>query len=674
MNKIKILSLQEAQKIAAGEVVERPAHIVKELIENSIDAGSTQISLYIEKAGKTLIRIVDNGSGMSPDDAQICFLPHATSKVTSLDDLETIKSFGFRGEALASIAAVSKVVLITKLRTSTLGIRLEYSESICTSTSEIVAQAGTDISVRDLFFNIPARKKFLKQDATEWNQIQDIFYAVCLSHQDISFKLYHDNKLILNAPGVNNVKDRVTQLWDHNFSQNLIPLVIEKNEEKQSARPSLDTQATRDTRDIKVSKGASDYAVFNGMISNHQFWRYGRDAIYFFVNNRWVKNQELSKSLLKGYLNVLPPGKFPAAFIFITIDQVLVDVNVHPKKEEVRFTKPGVVEASLQISVRMSLEQNLSQKLQHTGQFTEQKTQDLFESPVQVQNQNFQDQDQDQDFKAPMISEELFNRLPVFNTFPSNLADGLKYPARTPFLLRPTGGYEEQVVSTVLGSKNISNLLTQTPKQEPEIHEQQAFYAPKKAFEQAKIIGQIFNTYIILDNKTELILIDQHAAHERILYEEFLKNFEKKDGITLMFPDLVTLTSHQIDMIMREKDFFFDQGIAFDLVGNNTLAIKSAPPKIAQQSLKELLLEAVNFIQEHEKLERELFRKKLNEHVHSHMACKAAVKAGDVLTMQQMQQLVTDLEKTEKRFICVHGRPTTWTIAQDIIEKNFRRK
>ena len=357
---------------------------------------------------------------------------------------------------------------------------------------------------------------------------------------------------------------------------------------------------------------------------------------------------------------------------------------MHPKKEEVRFTKPGIVEASLQISVRMSLEQTLSQKLQTTQQVTQDTSQILLDTDFRDRNTSHSpgvfdswtkinsQEDFEETIPANPIHNEIFNRSPDFNRFASNLSDGLKYSV--PSVVPSAGARTEEAVGRLEVQERAQDLRLARGNQHTIFNPD----TKKQAFGNANIIGQVFNTYLILESisetGSELILIDQHAAHERVLYEEFLKNFEKKDGIALMFPDLVTLTSHQIDAIMREKDFFFDQGISFDLMGNNTIAIKSAPPKIHQQSLKELLLEAVCFIQEHEALERELFRKKLNEHVHSHMACKAAVKAGDVLTMQQMQQLVIDLEKTEKRFICVHGRPTTWSISKDLIEKNFRRK
>ncbi len=600
MNKIKLLSPDQAQKIAAGEVIERPANIVKELIENSIDAQATQITLYIEKAGKQLIRIVDNGCGMSADDALMCFLPHATSKITSIQELETISSFGFRGEALASISAISKVQLITKQPAATSGIHLSYTEGSIQEEKEIACNTGTDLSIADLFYNVPVRKKFLKQDETEWNQIQSLFYAFCISNPGIFFKLFHDDKLILNAPPANEIKDRFTQIWDFNFSNQLLQL----------PQPTL----------------IHPWLSITGYTSNHHFWRYGKNNIFFFVNNRWIKNPELTRALLKGYYNVLPPGKYPAAFITITIDKNLVDINCHPKKEEVRFIKPATVETALTNLIKQTLEQNLSQKIAPTltGQPTIQEPEPLhIPQPI---------------FNAPSF---------VYHQPPS----AWDLPHRQTEQKTPTVTIEatEPIVQKI---------------QEP----------ATEMGTPGSIVGQLFNTYIMIDNEQELVLIDQHAAHERILYEKFLKNFEHKEGTQLLFPEVIQLSKEHLSILIPEKDFFAQQGLELEQIGPTEIVIKTAPPQLHNTSLKEFVLDAIAFIEEHEELDREIFRKKLNEHVHSHMACKAAIKAGDALSMEQMQKLVQTLYQTEKRFICIHGRPTIWSIDKLEIEKHFRRR
>lgn len=608
MNKIKLLTPDQAQKIAAGEVIERPANIVKELLENAIDAQATSITLFFEKYGKQLIHIIDNGCGMTQEDARMCFLPHATSKITSIDELTNITSFGFRGEALASIAAISKVELTTKTAEATTGIHIKYAEGTITQEMPVASNVGTDIKILDVFYNVPVRKKFLKQDETEWNQILSLFYAFCLSHQEIAFKLYHNSKLLFNFPSTQTLKDRITQIWDYNFTQQLLPLINSAN--------------TKDTL---------PWLQLNGFITNHHFWRYGKNNIFFFVNNRWIKNQNLTKALLKGYLNVLPPGKFPAGIIFLTIDKTLVDINCHPKKEEVRFTKPATVDIAIFNAVKKTLE---NQVITTFSSSTRNK-----ELPLNTAN-SFLNFSSDQmpspplnDFPLPTLSKQP----QVFNVYTS-----VEIPPHIT-------SYQED------------NVSRQTS---PQFLEEGSYI----------LIGQLFNTYILLETKQGLVLLDQHAAHERILYEKFLKNFEKKEGTQLLFPEVITLTSGQILTILKEQTFFNNQGIELEQIGQQEIVIKTAPPYLNNTSLKELILDSLNFIEENEHLDKELFRKKLNEHVHSHMACKAAIKAGDVLTPTQIHQLIKDLQKTDKCFICIHGRPTMWNISKDDIEKNFRRR
>ena len=629
MNKIKILSSQEAQKVAAGEVVERPANIVKEIIENSIDADSNQISLYIEDAGKKLIRVIDNGYGMSSTDAKLCFLPHATSKITKLDDLINISSFGFRGEALASISSVSKVTLQTKEKNKNkeLGIQIEFFDGKFIKNESIAMQPGTDLQIKDLFYNTPVRKKFLKQDETEFNLIQNIFQSFCLSNLNIHFKLFKDNKLILNAPPVNSVKERASQIWEHNFSENLIEL-----------NPNLEN----------IAKTTFKFNI-SGFISNHNFSRYGRQQMFFFVNNRYIKSTELNKALVKGYLNVLPPAKFPACFIFINLDNELVDINVHPKKEEVRFIKPKTVENRLQLLVQQTLQNNLNRSLQSH------KT-----------------------FESPEIST--FTKTPEINGTENNFSNFNQMPTEIP------SPFEKQIKNTppdILATLlNVEQQITpQLEKQDFQITDQNTNnpYEQNKQIKettqpQNKIIGQLFQTYILIEGKDEFIIIDQHAAHERILYEGFLKNFEKKDGTRLMFPEIINLKENHLKYVLQTKDFLSNQGIEIEQFGQNQIAIKTSPPKIQNHDLKEYILDVCDFIDENENLDSEIFRKKLNEHIHSQLSCKMAVKAGDILSQEEMQKLIKDLQKTENRLICAHGRPTTWIIRKYQVERNFKRK
>ncbi|MFH1643700.1 MAG: DNA mismatch repair endonuclease MutL [bacterium] len=625
MNKIKILSPQEAQKIAAGEVVERPANIVKETIENSIDAEANQISLYIQDSGKKLIRIVDNGSGMTQADAKLCFTPHATSKITKLDDLINISSFGFRGEALASISAVSKVTLQTNSEdeNKNLGTLIEYEDGKFKKIESVAMQHGTNLQIKDLFYNTPVRKKFLKQDETEFNLIQNIFSAFCLSNLKIHFKLFKDDKLILNAPPVETVKDRASQIWGHNFAENLIKL-----------------DAPLPSTTLRTSGAAKNFNFnISGFISNHNFNRYGRQQMFFFVNNRYVKSAELNKALVKGYLNVLPPAKFPACFIFISLDNELVDINVHPKKEEVRFTKPKTIENKLQLLVQQTLQNNLNRSLKAQQTFKPSETSNITKT---LETKTYETSKTENNFSN-------FN--PRSTEIPLPFEKQIK---NTP-----------DIISTLLNTEPVQT-INKIPEQNKQIKE--------TTQAQNKIIGQLFQTYILIEGKDEFIIIDQHAAHERILYEGFLKNFEKKDGTRLIFPEIINLKENHLKYVLQTKDFLSNQGIEIEQFGQNQIAIKSSPPKIQNHDLKEYILDICDFIDENETLDSEIFRKKLNEHMHSHLACKMAIKAGNILSQEEMQKLTNDLQKTKNRLICVHGRPTTWIISKYQVERNFKRK
>ena len=336
MAKIKQLSPLEAQKIAAGEVVERPANVVKELIENALDAGATDISLFLEDGGRKLIRIVDNGCGMSPEDAKMSILHHATSKLTSIADLETIATFGFRGEALSSIASVSKMTLTTKEASEPTGITLTISEGAITGEQIAACNTGTDIAIHDLFFTVPARRKFLKTKETEWRTIVHLFHALALAYKEVSFKLSHDERVVYNLPRTTVLTDRITQLFEPALAKHILPLT-----------------GTEERMNLSLT----------GTISDHTYSRFDRNQIFVYVNQRWIKNYKLAQAVIKGYQNILQPQKYPAGVLFITLDPATVDINIHPRKEEIQFLHPRLVEDLIAESVQKALEQKHTEQL-----------------------------------------------------------------------------------------------------------------------------------------------------------------------------------------------------------------------------------------------------------------------------------------------------------------------
>ncbi len=632
MSRIKQLSPHEAHKIAAGEVVERSANVVKELVENALDAQATQITIYIEDAGKKVIRVVDNGSGMDFEDAKLCFHHHATSKIHSVDDLQSLSTFGFRGEALSSIAAVSSVTLITKEGSSGEGIKLCLVEGAITQETFVSSNPGTDISVENIFFNLPARKKFLRTNDTEWRQILSLMQAICLDYLSISFKLFHDNQLVLNCPATNDLTSRLAQLWDHTFAKTMLPLVAENNGE------------------IRVS----------GAISHQHYARYDRNQIFLFVNRRWIKNQHISRALLKGYLNVLPPARYPAAVIFIEIPGHLVDVNIHPRKEEVQFLNPRIVESRLQEAVKKTLEQNITSKIKNLESST---TSFNFDKPVF-------DKPAFDDFAQP------FSTMPAPYSFAQDLDGEKSVDVATPTTNarqaeRAWREKETPAPYSALYADPVPHESSLSPSNNSSFLNQEEFTTEQ---EQYTILGQLNKTYILLEQPDGLFLVDQHAAHERILYEQFKQRFHNVASTQLLFPQIITLNTDDIATLTPYLPFIQEQGIAAELFGEQQLIVHALPVPIKDIAVAELLNAIIGWIDENRVIETALLTKMLTEKLHAQMACKAAVKAGDVLTVTAIEELLRNLQKTTNRFSCPHGRPTGWLITTYEIEKKFKRK
>ena len=604
MATIKILDPQEAIKIAAGEVVERPAHIIKELIENSIDAGATNITIHTKKSGKDEIIITDDGSGMSEEDAKLCFAHHATSKINKVQDLDTVGTYGFRGEALSSIAAVAHVKLTTKTQDNSTATEIIIEHGKHLSTEESSHPTGTTIQITKLFDQIPARKKFLKSNDTEWNLFVSIFQAFCLRYPHIHFKLFHDGKLSYNCPASSDVTARSAQLWSSNLHNQLIPI----------------TQTTKNN--ITVT----------GAISNAHYHRYNRQQMFIFVNNRWVKNIELSRAIIKGYQNVLPPQKYPATFIFLTIDPTQIDVNIHPKKEEIKFLHPGIAQKTLQDIVSETLTTFLSKSLEinqvnKISRTLPDQTKSITPKTTPTDSQPF----------VQTASQEPFQPSPF--SAPGNNPSPMKTTPLSPIKEQP---------------QETSN---QT------IYTQQPF----------TIIGQFKTTYILLEKEQELFLIDQHAAHERILYEQLKNNFENVATVQLLFPHVIKLTSEDTRLIIKHQNLFKQHGIIFEQFNDDQIIVQATPVSLQHKAIDDIVQTTLSWIKEHNFVDEQEFFKELNERIHTEKACKTACKAGDSLTHEQMTNIVKKLMTIENRFCCPHGRPTMWNLTLKEIEKQFKR-
>jgi DNA mismatch repair protein MutL len=679
--KIKILDATEAIKIAAGEVIERPAHIIKELIENSIDAGAKNITLHLHKAGKDLIKITDDGFGMSPEDAKLCFAHHATSKISTVHDLNSIMTYGFRGEALSSIACVSNVVLITKTHDEKVATELKLEQGKIISESQTSHPTGTTFIISHLFDNVPARKKFLKSDDTEWNLIVTIIQAFALRYPQIHFKVFHNDMMAYNCPATEKLTTRCAQLWSNNLHDQLLEL------------------APSNMQGITVS----------GAISNQTYHRFNRGQIFTFVNNRWVKNTELFKGILKGYDGVLPAQKFPAAFIFVEIDPEEVDINIHPKKEEVKFLHPTIVQRMIETSVKNCLQSQIKKILEsktredmdprlredegmshfnaiNSSQFFDTNVKDVAQNQKQPTSMN--DFQLSEPFKVTMPLN--FKPIPAiaihiseFDAFSTDVIPGFERESKS--------SSNSSIVTQISPSLDSSSFVkTSEDKRDVSAIAQKAsaeggdpclplaqstleINTTLHDEESYSIVGQFKKTYIMIEKSEQLIMIDQHAAHERILYERFQKNKNDVATVQLLFPHIVKLTTQEITQLEQYQTLLQTHGIIFDRFSDHEIIIQATPVETSGHSAQEILHTVLAWFEQNKNITHDEMITQLHEKVLAEKACKAACKAGDTLNLEQMQNLIKELMVTEKNFCCPHGRPTMWTLQLKEIEKHFKR-
>ncbi|MFH1062161.1 MAG: DNA mismatch repair endonuclease MutL [Candidatus Omnitrophota bacterium] len=593
MSKIKILSKQLADKIAAGEVVERPASVVKELLENALDAQSTNIEVIIEDAGLKLIKVIDNGQGIEPDDLARACLRHATSKIDNDSDLTNILTLGFRGEALASIAAVSRLTICSAVLGSQEATRL-YSEAGQTkNVSKTARMQGTTVEVNNLFYNTPARLKFLKSKATEMANITRIITELALAYPKISFKLIHNQNQLINCSAHSSVLQRIEVLLGKEFSDTLVPIALNISPLKISGY---------------VGKPGCGYSS-----RKHQ---------YLFVNNRSVTDKTMSHAIIQGYHTFLIEKKFPPALIFIQTSPQLIDVNVHPSKREIRFQQAAIVHDLLAKAIKDALsdKENLP---------------DL--SPLQ-----------------PGLSAEPrnnFNQANIHNTFKPADQDYFKgaYAAcRLP---------EEKLFSIAEGARS----LFSQENDQPERGTKSSDYLQAHA------------TYIVTQDDKGLVIIDQHAAHERIVFDQLLKQFKQKkvEKQKLLLPITLHLSGQEFILLNEHKDAFNQLGFEIEDFGDNTLAIYAYPAILGQIDLKAELQAIAGEIAEFE-ISPDI-DKKISQLLAS-IACHSAVQAKQALSREKMSALLRGLWQTDAPHTCPHGRPTVITISWLDLEKRFQRK
>lgn len=608
---IRVLDINTISKIAAGEVIENPASVVKELIENSIDAGAKHITIEVTEGGTKSIKVSDDGNGFDKDDIELAFMQHATSKINDISDLERIASFGFRGEALSSIASVSRVILKSKRKIdeNTFGYRYSMDFGSKTKIEEIASNDGTSIEVQDLFANVPVRKKFLKGFSKENALIEDLVNKFALVRDDISFELIIDNRRKFYSSGDSKLKDVIFNLYGREIYDNLI--------------------------EINDSFNGIDIV---GYIAKPIISRNTRNDEIYFVNNRYVKDKIISKAIESAYEEYLMLHKFPLVILKISIDGSKVDVNVHPKKMEVRFSNDE--------QIFISIYNIIHDKLKNTNLIHDEKL---------TNNYNYELDTDTFDDNALSGKDRVTNIV-------SNSIDKNESPINVDSLPSMSNTFNRELKEGLSLSnlyKNLSNNIEEKP------------FIQKTLSEDHKYIGQIFNTYILVEFENRLYIIDQHAAHEKINYERIMKSFKEGKALNQrLYPSLIIkLNPIQYDAVMKNIEEFNKLGYEIESFGDNDIKVDSVPYHIFNIGNERLLMDMIdNFADGNNKEQYDSVVEKI-----ASISCKKAIKANYILSENEVKQLLRDLFSLDNPYNCPHGRPTIISLSKLEFEKKFGR-
>ena len=617
MKRINLLDIETCNKIAAGEVVERPSSVVKELVENSIDAKATKITVEIENGGETLIKIIDNGVGIHIDDIEKAFLPHATSKIKEINDIFSINTLGFRGEALASISAVSKVKLFSKTEEFDFGREIFVEGGTINYIKEAGCNNGTVIEVRDLFFNVPARKKFMKSTSRESALINDMVSKIALSNPGVSITLINNGKKVITTYGNNNYTDIVRAIYGKNISENLI-----------------------------YFEGFSDLVSVHGYIGNADISRGSRTYQSIFVNNRYIKNKTITTAVENAFKSFLTINKFPFFILFIDIFPEYIDVNIHPTKAEIKFQDDRPLFKIVFKSVHEALKKSLENNFSIEGEEEKQE---------EVENVTYFDHIDEMEYKKDVSIPIDFNQRGDYIGKTESSLDTSYY--------RHLEGKEEVTHKDIL------------KEDKGDLDKYKAFPVEKNIeyakFPKLRVIGQFNKTYIIGEFNETLYLIDQHAAHEKIMFEKYMDDIKKGSVIAqpLLIPVVIDLSLDDFGVYEENKDFFKTGGFHIEDFGETTISVRQVPYIFGKLDMKNLFMSILDNL-------KNLGSGKTEEvkfHKIASMACKSAIKANDSLSKEEMDELLEQLRYIKEPFTCPHGRPTIIKMGLYELEKRFKR-
>ena len=665
MRKIAVLDQNTIDKIAAGEVVERPSSVVKELVENAIDAGATAVTVEITDGGKKLIRITDNGSGMEEEQIPLAFLRHATCKIEKVEDLEHIASLGFRGEALSSIAAVSQVELITKTPSAISGNRYVIEGGMEHSLEELGAPEGTTFLVRNLFYNTPARSKFLKSDSTEANYIHTLMEQLALSHPEISFKYIQNKQVKLHTSGNYSVRDVIYSVYGRDIAKALLEVEWENS-----------------------------FMKITGFVGKPEIARGNRSFENYYINGRYVKNNIITKAIENAYKGFLMQHKFPFVSLRMEMEGNDLDVNVHPAKREVRFAREQEVYDAVYDTVHTALTRRemIPKVTLGTDEPVKKEAKETVKSAAVPEP--FEQKRREQIYKAG-AARSLVRESPVFTPLEETFFEGTlkknqeldeaksrqaavppskpeKEPEKKP-------GIKPEINTEIRSEIKPEEKQPELRQPEPELSEpkpkQLELFEEKLLSPQSRsrirMIGQVFDTYWLAQFEDKFYIIDQHAAHEKIYYERLVRKFREHsiDSQYLTPPLIVSLNMQEEEVLNANRDYFEKFGFEIEHFGGREYCISAVPSNLYGLTEEELFLEMLDQLEsDHSKDTLDIFASRL-----ATMACKAAVKGNNRLSMEEAEKLLDELMTLENPYHCPHGRPTIISMTKTEMEKKFKR-
>lgn len=647
---IQVLDQETINKIAAGEVIERPSSVVKELVENAIDAGATAVTIEIKDGGISFIRITDNGSGISKDDIPMAFLRHSTSKIKSIEDLMNVSSLGFRGEALSSIAAVSQVELITKTADDFTGSRYVIEGGNEISLEEVGAPDGTTFIVRNLFYNTPVRRKFLKTAATEAGYVNALIEHLSLSHPDISFRFINNNQNKLHTSGNMNLKDIIYGVYGRDITSNLMEI-------------------SGKTQDVEIT----------GFIGKPVICRGNRGYENYYINGRYIKSSIITKAIEEAYKGYIMPHNYPFTAIHFIINPSIMDVNVHPTKMELRFSKNEFVYRFVLETVKECLaNRELAARVKLPDPVKQQQSTKSPENIKQTEKSYVQENTDSKPYQAPRIEPP---RESFYNSTESSVKQKAVNENQTAGFIKNTTDYTKMPPTRLpepFEIKRSDEMIKEDKKiyeaeKKQEAEQLSMFDTPLmsgKAKADYRIIGQLFETYWLIEYEDKFYMMDQHAAHEKILYERFMNHLKVKDMDTQMImpPVIIELNMQQEDAYKRNKQAFSRLGFEIEEFGGNAYKVNGLPAGLPNINLKQMLIDMIDGLTDDNSTDLDIITERV-----ATMSCKAAVKGNNKLSFEEAKELIEELMQAENPYNCPHGRPTLIVMSKYEVERKFKR-